>query len=129
MVDGLEPAEKVEVVPTPDSDPIEGIQTQLRNLEGMILVIQADDQGIEFLRQELRDATQLLKAAIDAYQNIETKVQHLIHDVGVLVDVVEVLERKCQGLADRPLARNCQSCGAKLDARTASCPTCGAHTP
>ena len=77
MIDGTRPAEHIEQVEEEKMDPLEGLQHQIDHLNGVVLSLQADDQGLDFLRQELRDSAALMQSALVVIEEMAKRVKVL----------------------------------------------------
>ncbi len=82
----LKDPENLHQVPSVEGDLLEGIQTQLQNLQGAILAIQAEDQGLDFLRQEMRDASELMRKGVMEFRELRDRIRKL--------------EKKMKGISD-----------------------------
>jgi len=86
MVDGLKPTESVEQVKeTKDLSP-DGLQTQILNLQGMVFQIEAERQGMDFLRQELRDSSRVMEQAINQLRDSVKEIKECRRRIKALED-------------------------------------------
>ncbi len=117
MSDHTEPATRVEQVPEPKLEPTAAMQAQLTNLEAAVLALTEADEQASASRQELQKAGDMMGQAVQAFRSQMTTITQLVKRM-------ELVERKTQGLADRPMIRSCE-CGKQLDALASHCPACG----
>jgi predicted amidophosphoribosyltransferase len=95
----------------------EDLTERVQHLENMVIQLsERNDQSL------LESAGQQMQAGVQAW-----KEQAAI--IPALLARIEKLERQCQGLADRPMNRNCSHCGKRADAIATHCPACGKAMP
>ena len=112
---------------------LDNLKVQLQNLQSQVSMqnskFVAFDEELPLLKQHLQDAAETLTQALNAFKDVEGRVNGTIDYIATLTPRIETLERKCQSLSDRPMIRNCKACGAKLDQRATQCPKCSEYNP
>ena len=70
---------------TKDLSP-DGLQTQILNLQGMVLRHETNSQGMDFLRQELRDSSRVMEQAINQLRDSVKEIKECRRRIKALED-------------------------------------------
>jgi len=58
-------------------------------------------------------------------QSLDSDIQELVEVINILLQRIELLERKCQALPLRPRMEHCPNCGNRISGPNPNCPICG----